>query len=98
MTSIQVRGCFYRERISKGLLQSLPFLESSHNEALVGPLIIGTSKSLVAKYIKKDLQKILRTILKARVPPSDKPHEKLLNAKSHDVDRSKSYIECYNFC
>ena len=54
-------------------------------------------KPSVAKYTEKDLQRILRTVLKAWAP-SDGAHEKLLNARLPDVYCSKSHMECYNFC
>ena len=62
------------------------------------------------KYSEEDLQRILKAVLEARVPVcaptpalvpvlviSEVPQEKL-KARSQDVYRGKSYIDCYNFC
>ena len=98
MTSIQGRGRFRRERISKSSLGFLPLLESSHNKAPVNPPAFGLFKPLVAKYTEEDLQKIFRTILKAQASPSDRPYEKALKISSPDVYCDKSHIEYYNFC
>ena len=94
MTSIRDRGCPCREYISEDPLESLPPPESSHNEGLINP----PTESLIAKYTEKDLQKILRIVLKARAPSSDGPREKPLKARLPDVYCSKSHMECYNFC
>ena len=55
-------------------------------------------KPSVPKYIDKDLQKILRTVLEARASPFDGIREKLLKARLPDVYRGKFHMECYNFC
>ena len=81
MTSIQGHGRPRRKRTSKGLLGSLPPPESSHDNGVVNPL----AEPPVAKYIKEDLQRILRTVLKAQALPSDGPHENPLKARSPDV-------------
>ena len=94
MTSIRGRGRPHRERISESLLGSSSPPESSHDETPVNFL----AESPVAKYTEENLQKILRTVLEARTPPSDGPRKKPLKARSPDVYRSKSHIECYNFC
>ena len=49
------------------------------------------------KYTEKDLQKILRTVLKARTL-SDGTREKPLMARLPDIYCGKSHMECYNFC
>ena len=58
----------------------------------------GSVRLLMAKYIEKDLQQILKAVLEAQVPASNKPLEKLLKARSPDVYYGKSHMECYNFC
>ena len=98
MTSIQGHGRLCREHISKSLLRSSSPPEFSHDKALVDPAAISPSKSPVAKYTEKDLERICRMILEVQAPPFDKPREKLLKAKSSDVYCGKSHIECYNFC
>ena len=95
MTSIRGRGRFRREHASEGLSKSSPPPESSHDEAPVNPPAV---EPPVAKYTEEDLQRILRTVLEARAPPSDGAREKPLKARSPDVYRGKSHMECYNFC
>ena len=94
MTSIQGRGRPHQERTSKGPSGSSLPPESSHDETPVNP----PAEPPVAKYTEEDLQKIFRTVLKARAPPSDGSREKLLKARSPDVYSGKSHMECYNFC
>ena len=94
MTSVRGRGRLCWERTSKGPLGSSPLLESSYNEVPVNLL----AEPPVAKYTKKNLQKIFRIVFKARALPSDGPHEKPLKARLPDVYYGKSYVECYNFC
>ena len=86
------RSC--KKRISEGS-SSPP--ESSQNKAPVDPPI-SPSNSHVAKYIEENLQRILRTVLEAQAPPSDRPRKKPLKAKLLDMNCGKFYIECYNFC
>ena len=93
MTSIQSRGRFCRKRTSKGLLGSSSLPESSYNETLVNL----PAKPPITKYTEKDLQRILRTVLKAWAPPCDGSREKQLKARSLDVYCGKSHMECYNF-
>ena len=63
----------------------------------------------IPKYSKDDLQRILKAVLEARAPAptpaptpapasivSKAPREKL-KARSLDIYRGKSYIDCYNF-
>ena len=95
MTSIRGRGCLCRERTSKSPSESSFHPESSHDETPVNPLAI---EPPIAKYIKKDLYRILRTVLKAQALLSDGAHKKLLKAKSPDVYCGKSHMESYNFC
>ena len=94
MTSIRGRGCPCRERTSKDLSGFLPLPESSHGKNPVNPSV----KPSVAKYTEKDLQKILKTVLEAQVPPSHGPREKPLKARLPDIYCDKSHIKCYNFC
>ena len=95
MTFIRGRGHPRREHTSKGPSKSSPPPESSHDEAPVNPPAV---ESPVAKYTEEDLQRILKTVLEARAPPSDGIREKPLKARSPDVYRGKSHMECYNFC
>ena len=95
MTSIRGRGRPRREHASEGPSGSLPPPESSHDKAPVNP---PTVEPPVVKYTEEDLQRILRTVFEARAPPSDGVCENPLKARSSDVYRGKSYIECYNFC
>ena len=94
MTSIRGRRYPHRERISKGPSGSSPPPESCYDETLVNL----PAELPVAKYTEEDLQKILRTVLKARIPPSDGPHKRPLKARSPNVYCDKSHIECYIFC
>ena len=94
MTSIRGRGRHRREGTSKGPSGSSPPSESSHDETSVNLPV----EPPVAKYTEEDLQKILRTVLEARAPLFDGPREKLLKARSPDVYRGMSHMECYNFC
>ena len=95
MTSIRGRERLCRERTSKGLSEFSPPLESSHDKSLANLPVV---KFLVIKYTKKDLQKILRTVFKAQVPPFDGVCEKLLKARLPDIYYGNSHIEYYNFC
>ena len=95
MTSIRGRRRPRREHASKDPSGSSPPPESSHDKAPVNPPVV---EPPVAKYTKEDLQRILRTVLEARAPPSDGAREKPLKARSPDVYCGKSHIECYNFC
>ena len=95
MTSIRGHRRLCRECTSESLsgFSSLP--KSNHDETPINLLAV---ELLIAKYTKVDLQKILRTVLKALTPPSDDNHEKPLKAKLPDVYCSKFHMECYNFC
>ena len=95
MTSIQGRGRFCRERTSETLLGSSSPPEFSYDKT---PANSPAVELLVAKYIEKDLQRILKMILEAWAPPSDTFCEKPLKARSSDIYCGKSHIECYNFC
>ena len=93
---------FYKKRTSKGFLRFSSFFKSSYNKPFVDFSIVNFIISLfnpfIAKYIKENLQKILRTILEAYISLFVGPYEKLLKARSPNVYCNKSYIECYNFC
>ena len=95
MTSIRGHGRPCREQTSKGLPGSSPPLEFSHDEAPVNPPAV---EPPVAKYTEEGLQKILRTVLEARALPFDGVCKRPLKARSPDVYRGKSHMECYNFC
>ena len=80
------------------------------------PPVVNTPVAVtsIPKYSKDDLQRILKTVLKARVPaptpvlaPASTPAPvpivaetpyKKLKARFPDVNRGKFYIDCYNFC
>ena len=100
MTSVRGRGRPCKERISEA--SSKPSVSAgSDYKGVVSPIVdpsAGSIGPLVAKYTKEDLQQILKAVLEAQVPASNEPCEKLLKAKSLDVYRGKSHIECYNFC
>ena len=95
MTFTRRRGLPRRKHASKGPSGFSPPPESSNDKT---PVIAPTVEPLVAKYTEEDLQKILRTVLKARVPPSDGVCEKPLKARSPDVYCGKSYMDKYYFC
>ena len=95
ITSIQSRGRPRRERTSKGLLESSPPPESSHDKT---PANSPTVKSPIAKYTKEDLQKIFKTVFKAQALPFYNVCKKTLKAKSPDIYCGNSHMECYNFC
>ena len=67
------------------------------------PLALANS---MAKYSKKHLQQIFKTVLEAENPAlspqpfifSDGPCERLVKARFFDFYRVKTNIECYNFC
>ena len=100
MTSIQGRGRPRKEHISEAPSKPLLSTRSEYKSA-VSPIVdpgAGSVRLPVAKYIEKDLQQILKVVLKVQVPTSDKFREKLLKARSSDMYCGKSYIEYYNFC
>ena len=72
--------------------------EFSHDKATIDFFAIHSCKLFIAKYTKKDLQKIFRMVLEARAPPSDGLCEKLLKVRLPDIYCSKFHIKCYNFC
>lgn len=60
--------------------------------------VIPAATSTVCKYIKKDLQRILKTVLEVQAPTASKePWDKSLKARSLDIYCEKFHIECYNF-
>ena len=95
MISIRGRGCPHREHTSERPSGSSPPPKFSHDEIPVNPPVVEPS---VAKYTEEDLQRIFRTVLEARAPPSDNICEKPFKVRSPDVYCGKSHIECYNFC
>ena len=77
---------------------------------VIVPLVFsGSADSSVVKYLKDDLQQILRTVLDSRLPstvpvpvvaaaPQYKgPYERPLKTWFPDIYWGKSYLECYNF-
>ena len=95
MTSIWSCGRPRRECTSEIPSRSSSSPKSSHDKIPVNPPAV---EPLVAKYIEEDLQKILRTVFKARASPSDGACEKPLKVRSSDVYCGKFHIECYNIC
>ena len=85
MAFIRGRRRLCRERIFEG---SSPSPEFIHDEISVNPPAI---EPPVAKYIEKDLQKIIKTVLEVRAP-SYGVCEKPLKARLSDVYRGKSHM------
>ena len=88
---ILIQGCRhpYRKRISENPSRFSPLLESSHDKFPVNLLIIDPiidlSRLFIAKYTEKDLQKILKMVLKTCSPLCNGLYEKLLKARLSDV-------------
>ena len=95
-------GHLYRKRIFESFLGFLPLPRSDYNKFLVNFLIVnpivGLLELFIAKYIKKNQQKIFKTVLKTPAPFSDGSCEKFLKARLLDVYCNKFHIKCYNFC
>ena len=106
MTSVRGRGRPRRERPSVALPDSSPPPESEFSDQPAGPpgaklpvAVVPAAAPAVPKYNEEDLQRILKTVLEARAPTtSEEPRDKPLKARSSDVYRGKSHMECYNFC
>ena len=108
MTSVRGRGRPRRERPSIAPPDSSPPPESDDNlsDQRAGPpganlpiAVVPAAALPVPKYNKKDLQRILKTVLEARAPTTFKePRDKPLKVRSLDVYRGNSHMECYNFC
>ena len=108
MTSVRGRGRPRKERLSVTPSDSFPPPESGDElfdqparppGANLPVAVVPVAIPPVPKYTKKDLQRILKTVLEARAPTtSEKPWDKPLKARSSDVYRGKSHMECYNFC
>ena len=77
---------------------------------VVAPLAaFGSANSFVVRYLKDDLQRILRIVLDSRSPVSfpavvvvaaphfESPRERLLKAWFSDIYWGKTHVECYNF-
>ena len=108
MTSIRGRGRPRRKRLSVALLDSSPSPESEFSKQPDGPSrpkppVAVVPAADVPKYSEDDLQRILKTVLEARVPApapapavSEVPRDKL-KARSPDVYRGKSHMDCNNF-
>ena len=94
MTSIQGRGRLCRECTSKNSSWSWLLSESSYDETPVNP----PAEPLIIKYIKENLQKILKIVFKAQALTSDGPYEKPLKARLPNVYCGMFHMECYNFC
>ena len=108
MILVQGRGCPRQERLSIAPSvvppDSSPPPESKSFEQPDGPLgpKSPAEATSVPKYSEDDLQRILKAVLEARAPVpapvvSEVPREKL-KARSPDVYRGKSHMDCYNFC
>ena len=97
---IQNCGRHYRKRIFKSFFRFLSPPESNHDKLLVySPIIdsiIGLFGPSITKYTEKNLQKILKIVLKTQAL-FDGSYEKLLKARLADMYYGKFYIECYNF-
>lgn len=102
ITFIQSRWQLYKKHISKYFSKFLPPPKSNHHKPPVNlsisDLIIYFFRLFVAKYIKKDLQKILKIILKVGVLPFDRPCKKFLKIRWPDVYCNKSYMKYSNLC
>ena len=61
--------------------------------------VVLAATTLVLKYTKEDLQRILEIVLEARSPITfEKSQDKPLKANSPDMYYNKSYRKYYNFC
>ena len=67
--------------------------------AALTPLFASAAAALAARYLAKDFQEILITILKARAPALQLENfcERPLKAWAPDLYRSKTHMEYYNF-
>ena len=100
MTFIRGHGRPRKEHISEAPSESSLSARSDYKGA-VSPIVnlsAGSVRPPMAKYTEEDLQRILKVVLKAQVPTSDEPREKLLKVRSPDVYCGKFHMECYNFC
>ena len=97
MTSIQNCRRSYKKRIFKGLSGFLPSLKYTYNKFFVDPfvvdLVVILLRSFIIKYINKNLQKILKIVLKAQLFSINRPCKKLLKTEISDVYCDKSHIE-----
>ena len=111
MIAVWGRGHPRQERLSAALSVALsvaspgstPPPESEISEQPDGtPGPKSSAATSVPKYFKDDLQRILKAVLEAQAPaPASAVSEttwKKLKARSSDIYRGKSHIDCYNFC
>lgn len=104
MISVWGRSYCYRKRLFIALFYSCPLFELGNKlfNQPAGPpgtnlfiTIVFATTSPVSKYIKEDLQQILKTILKAETPTIfEKLWDKSLKARFLDMYYGKSYMEC----
>lgn len=105
MISIQDCGRFCKKYPSVALFNSFSSLESDDKlsdqptrSLKLYLTIVPTFTLFVFKYTKKNLQRILKTVLKARVFTTyEKSQDKSLKACSQDVYYNRSYKNCYKF-
>ena len=102
MILIKCYKYFYRECISKDPSRFLFFSKSSYDKPLIDFPIVHSIISLfelfITKYIKEDLQKIFKLILKAHISLFDGSCKKPLKAESSNIYCDKFHMEYYNFC
>lgn len=102
ITSIQDYKYFRKKRISKYFSGFLPLLKSIYDKLLIHSIIDDSItdlfRSFIIKYKEKNLQKIIKTVLKAHVSPSNKFCKKRKKAKLSNMYYGKSHIKYYKFC
>ena len=86
-----------------GTPTSIPVVSCAPIPALTAafaPLLASATADLAARYLAKDLQKILKTILEARAlaPQPEGFRKRPLKARAPDLYCGKTHMECYNFC
>ena len=103
MTSVRGRGRPRRERPSIAFPDSFPPPESEFSEQPDGPPgpKSPAAATHVPKYSEDDLQRILKAVLEAQAPApatapatSEETQNKPLKARSPDVYRGKSHMDC----
>ena len=86
-----------------GTFTPIPIMSCTPTPALAAafaPSFTSATTNLAAKYLGKDLQGILKTILKARAPALQPKSlcERPLKARAPDLYRGKTHMKYYNFC
>ena len=91
MTLIQGSEYFHKKNIIKAFSGFSSNLRFDHNKLWINSLnliidyIVSLIKFLIAKYMKKDLQKYFKIVLKALASFSDKLCERHLKARSPNI-------------